>query len=138
MSDRVWQQVGRVEEFAPGGMRAVVVGQEEICLCEYEGEFYAVSRRCGDQNAPLEQGALDGWILSCPLHHSQFDIRTGKNLCLPIDHYLGTEPPPEPVRRFLKLEERLRKMIQVHDLSTYAVRVQDGAIEINATHCRPR
>lgn len=137
MTERVWHQVANVEELAPGGMKCVHAEGEEICLCEYGGGYYAVSRRCGDQNAPLDQGALDGYVLTCPLHHAQFDIRSGRNLCLPIHHYLGTEPPPAPVQRYLALEERLRPMIRVHDLTTYDVRIRDGAIEIAVAPSRP-
>ena len=43
-------------------------------------------------NAPLEQGALVGTILTCPLHHVQFDVTTGEALADPIDHDLGDEP----------------------------------------------
>ncbi len=91
-----------------------------------------MSRRCGHQNAPLDQGALEGWILTCPLHNAQFDIRSGKNLAWPIDHDMGPDHRiPEPVKRFLALEKRLQGKTRVHDLHTYAVRVTDGAIEVD-------
>ena len=114
-------------------MKYVRAGEDdrEICLCEYEGDIFAVSRRCGHENAPLDQGALEGWILTCPLHDGQFDIRTGANLAWPIDHDMGDPAAiPEPVKRWFKLEQRLQWKTRVHDLHTYEVRVADGTIEV--------
>jgi len=126
----MWHEVARLDDVAAGGIKYVRVGEEEIALCNHDGDIYAVSRRCGHQNAPLDQGALDGWIITCPLHDAQFDIRTGKNLSWPIDHDYGDEPVPEPIRRFFMLEKRLQWKTRVHDLETWPVRVTDGAIEV--------
>jgi nitrite reductase/ring-hydroxylating ferredoxin subunit len=126
----MWHQVAKVSDIAPGGMKAVRVEDREICLCEYDGAIHAVSRRCGHQNAPMEQGALQGWVLTCPLHDAQFDIRDGTNLSWPIDRYMGEEPLPEPVARFQQLERRLQWKTRVHDLRTYKVRVTDDSIEV--------
>ena len=70
-------------EIAPGGLKAVTLEGREIVLCNHEGAFYAVERACGHANARLERGALTGWILTCPLHYAQFDIRTGEALSGP-------------------------------------------------------
>jgi nitrite reductase/ring-hydroxylating ferredoxin subunit len=129
----MWHEVAKLDDIAPGGMKYVRAGEDdrEICLCEYDGDIYAVSRRCGHENAPLDQGALEGWVLTCPLHDGQFDIRTGANLAWPIDHDMGDPATiPEPVKRWFKLEQRLQWKTRVHDLHTYEVRVADGTIEV--------
>ena len=130
----MWHEVAKLDDIAAGGMKYVRAGEDdrEICLCEYGGSIYAVSRRCGHENAPLADGALEGWIVTCPLHNAQFDIRSGVNLSWPIDHDMGPEDEiPEPVKRWFKLEKRLQWKTRVHDLHTYPVRVQDGAIEVD-------
>lgn len=71
-------------DIAPGGMRAVRLNGHELVLCNYGGVFYAVERSCGHSGAGLERGALTGWILTCPLHYAQFDIRSGEALSGPI------------------------------------------------------
>ena len=71
------------KEIAPGGMKAVALGGREIVVCEYAGAYFAVERACGHAAARLERGALTGWILTCPLHFAQFDIRDGKALSGP-------------------------------------------------------
>jgi nitrite reductase/ring-hydroxylating ferredoxin subunit len=128
----MWQELAKLDDIAPGGLKYVRAGEREICLCEYEGQIFAVSRRCGHENAPLDQGSLQGWILTCPLHDGQFDIRSGKNLSWPIDHDMGPEDEiPAPIKRWFALEQRLQWKTRVHDLHTYAVRLVDGAIEVD-------
>ena len=127
----MWHEVAKLDDIAPGGMLHVRAADREICLCEYDGDVYAVSRRCGHQNAPLDQGSLEGWIITCPLHDSQFDIRSGENLSWALDHDRGPEEAiSDPVKRWFKLEQRLQWKIRVHDLHTYKVRVGDGTIEV--------
>jgi nitrite reductase/ring-hydroxylating ferredoxin subunit len=127
----MWQELAKLDDLAPGGMKYMRAGEREIVLCEYDGAVYAVGRRCGHQNAPLDQGSLEGWVLTCPLHDGQFDIRDGQNLSWPIDHDMGEEPLPEPVERFFALEKRLQWKTRVHDLHTYSVRIIDGAVEVD-------
>jgi nitrite reductase/ring-hydroxylating ferredoxin subunit len=127
----MWHEVARLDDIAPGGMKYAKAEGREITLCNCDGHIYAVSRRCGHESAPLDQGSLDGWIVTCPMHFAQFDVRSGVNLAWPIDHYLGEEPVPEPVERLFRLEHRLEWKIRANDLDTYAVRVTDGAIEID-------
>ena len=71
-------------EILPGGMKAFTLNGHEIVLCNRDGEFYAVERACGHARARLERGALTGWILTCPLHYAQFDIRSGEALSGPV------------------------------------------------------
>lgn len=128
----MWQELAKLDDIARGGMRYVRAGEREIVLCRYGDDVYAMSRRCGHQNAPLDQGALEGWVLTCPLHDAQFDIRSGKNLAWPIDRYYGEQPVPEPIQRFFDLEKRLQWKTQVHDLHTYPVRVSaSGGVEVD-------
>jgi nitrite reductase/ring-hydroxylating ferredoxin subunit len=128
----MWQEVAKLADIAPGGVKSVRAGGAEIALCNYEGAIHAVSRRCGHMNAPLEQGSLEGWVLTCPLHDAQFDIRSGRNLSWPIDHDMGDGPLPEPVARFFALEKRLQWKIRVHDLQTWPVKVEDGIVSVDA------
>ena len=89
------------KEIAPGGMKAFAPGGREIVLCNCGGAFYAVERACGHANARLERGALTGWILTCPLHYAQFDIRTGEALSGPAPK-AGESKHPDPAAPSLK------------------------------------
>ena len=63
----MWQEVAKLGDIVPGGMKYVRPDDCADRLCRYGDEGYAVSRRCGHQNAPLDQGALNGGMM-CPLH----------------------------------------------------------------------
>lgn len=41
------------------------------------GQLYAVDARCTHVGGPLERGRLSGTQVTCPLHGSVFDLRTG-------------------------------------------------------------
>ena len=90
----MWHELAKLDDIAPGGLKYAKAGAREVCLCRVGDQVYAVSRRCGHQNAPLDQGALDGWVLTCPLHNAQFDVRSGKNLSWANDHDYGPTPCP--------------------------------------------
>ena len=69
--------VAKVSELSPGQMKWVAVNGERRVLANVEGTFYAISDVCGHRNAPLSRGKLDGYLIECPLHYAQFDVRTG-------------------------------------------------------------
>jgi nitrite reductase/ring-hydroxylating ferredoxin subunit len=124
----MWFEAFKQGDVAPGGVKYVRAGDEEIAVCRVDGEYYAVGRRCGHKNAPMERGSLDSVYLTCPLHYVRFDVRTGQALNDPIERYHDDERPPGPDNRPGKTptgpEEKVR------DLPTYAVRVRDGVVEV--------
>lgn len=81
---RILVEVAEKNEILPGGMKAVEAEGKEFILCNYEGNIYALNRRCSHMNTPLEKGTLEGYILTCPMHFAQFDITTGEALSSPI------------------------------------------------------
>ena len=70
--------VAKASELSPGQMKWVAVNGERRVLANVEGTFYAISDVCGHRNAPLSRGKLDGYLIECPLHYAQFDVRTGE------------------------------------------------------------
>jgi nitrite reductase/ring-hydroxylating ferredoxin subunit len=79
----------KAEEIALGGMKAVEIQGNELVVCNCGGIYYAISRRCGHMNAPLELGTLDGTYLTCPMHCAQFDVSNGEALSGPVSSDLG-------------------------------------------------
>src|SRR5205085_6628487 len=76
--------VAKVSELSPGQMKWVAVNGERRVLANVEGTFYAISDVCGHRNAPLSRGKLDGYLIECPLHYAQFDVRTGELVNGPV------------------------------------------------------
>jgi nitrite reductase/ring-hydroxylating ferredoxin subunit len=127
----VWTEVAKVDDVAVGGLKFVKLGGAQAALANCGGTFYAVGRRCGHMNAPLDQGSLSGFVLTCPLHFAQFDVRDGAVLSYPLDRHFGAEPLPAPARHVLDVEQRLQRKIRVDGLATWPVRVRDESIEVD-------
>jgi len=107
-------------DILPGGMKAVALAGREIVLCNFEGVFYAVERACGHANARLERGALTGWILTCPLHYAQFDIRTGEALSGPS--------PKAPASTHTDPKD---PSLKTSGLKTWPVTIKDGSVFVD-------
>jgi len=76
--------VAKGAELAPGQMKWVAVNGERLVLANVEGAYYAISDVCGHRNAPLSRGKLNGYLIECPLHFAQFDVRTGELVNGPV------------------------------------------------------
>ena len=71
-------RVAYSSEIAPGTMRGYDVGDSRILVANIDGEFYAMDAICGHSMANLDEGDLNGRIVMCPLHTSEFDVTNGK------------------------------------------------------------
>jgi len=60
-----------------GEMREVNAGGKAVVVAKAGGEYYAFGGRCPHMGARLVEGTLDGTIITCPRHGSQFDLRDG-------------------------------------------------------------
>ncbi len=72
-----------LEHIADGAMLPGQIQGEEALLLRQGEALYAIGARCTHYHAALADGLLGGQVLHCPLHHAQFDIRSGQALCAP-------------------------------------------------------
>jgi 3-phenylpropionate/trans-cinnamate dioxygenase ferredoxin subunit len=70
-------EVSRITEFREGQMKKVKAGSQELLLARVKERFYAFDARCPHLDGDLSKGTLADTTLTCPVHHSQFDIRDG-------------------------------------------------------------
>ena len=70
-------EVAKAEEIPAGKMKGVTAGGKEILVVNYEGKYYAIGKICTHADGDLSKGKLDGKIVTCPRHGSQFDVTTG-------------------------------------------------------------
>lgn len=61
-----------------GSMRKREVGGREILLARVGDRYYAADNRCPHMGGDLSQGTLEGTTVTCPSHHSQFDLSDGR------------------------------------------------------------
>ncbi len=66
------------KELPEDSKRQVKVAGQAILLARVGGHYYALGNRCPHLGGNLAAGKLQGTIITCPLHGSQFDIRDGK------------------------------------------------------------
>ena len=68
----------------PGELHAVEVNGTRVGLANVDGRIYAFHDECTHEQCPLvEEGTLDGHVITCGCHGAQFDVRTGKVLAPP-------------------------------------------------------
>jgi nitrite reductase/ring-hydroxylating ferredoxin subunit len=96
-------KVARSDELEDGELMAVEVDGEPVCLAKVDGCIYAFTDNCTHISGPLNEGELDGEVLTCPWHGAQFNVTTGKVL-------------RGPARQ---------------DIATYPVRVEDNAVFVS-------
>ena len=98
-----WIDVAGEEEFAASDRKQVFLADgREVGLYRVDGAYYAVSNTCPHANASMIGGFVEGFELECPLHGARFDLRDGRVLVPPA----------------------------VRGLSTFAVRLENGRIQI--------
>jgi len=71
-------EVGRSGELTEGTMKKVLAQGREILLARVSDKYYAADNRCPHMGGKLSQGKLEGTIVTCPRHGSQFDLSDGQ------------------------------------------------------------
>lgn len=72
-----FQEVAKAGDLPEGTLKKVMVQGREILLARCNGKVFAAENRCPHFQADLSEGTLSGTIITCPRHHSQFDLRDG-------------------------------------------------------------
>ena len=63
--------------------KVVEVDGKLIALFNVKGTIYAVSHVCAHEGGPLGEGYLSEYLVTCPFHAWQYDVRDGK--CVTVD-----------------------------------------------------
>lgn len=78
MSDFV--TVCKEVDLPAGAIRKVEVQGQTIVLYNVGGKLYATQQECLHRQGPLDEGELQGTVITCPWHGWQYDVTTGENL----------------------------------------------------------
>jgi nitrite reductase/ring-hydroxylating ferredoxin subunit len=87
---------------AEGELAAFDVRGARVAIANVGGTLHAFGDTCTHLQCSLAEGRLDGIVVTCPCHGSQFDVTTGE---------VVRGPAQEPVR-------------------SYASRVEDNAVRV--------
>ncbi len=70
--------VGPKNSIKNGEMKAVKVDDDnEVLVCNVDGNYYALGAHCTHYGAPLSDGILDDGRIVCPWHHACFNAKNG-------------------------------------------------------------
>ena len=70
--------IAKVGELTDGTMKEVEVQGRKLLLAMAGGKYYVADGRCLHMGGRLARGKLEGTVVTCPLHGSQFDLRDGR------------------------------------------------------------
>jgi 3-phenylpropionate/trans-cinnamate dioxygenase ferredoxin subunit len=91
-------------------MKKIRAGGQDLLLARVGNRYYCTDAYCPHLGGNLSEGTLTGTILTCPMHHSQFDISDGHvlrwtDLTGSILVEAKTRRPPRPLRTYpVKIE----------------------------------
>ena len=94
--------VANAADIGESELAGVQIGGERVAIANVGGAFHAFGNTCTHLQCSLAQGELEGTVVTCPCHGSQFDVTTGEVL---------RGPAQQPVR-------------------SYPVRVEDDALQV--------
>ena len=97
-----------------GTMKEISVKGRKILLVRVDAQCYATDNRCPHMGANLSQGKLEGTVVTCPKHNSQFDLKDDRVACW----WKGSG--------FISTVDNTLK--SPHALVTYNVKVQNNKI----------
>jgi 3-phenylpropionate/trans-cinnamate dioxygenase ferredoxin component len=109
-------EVTSVEGLEPGTMREVEVDGHQFLVARIGDTYHVTDGRCPHLGGHLAQGVLDGVVVTCPRHHSQFDLTDGS--CLRWTDWTGA------VLTVAELAKHPRP------LRSYESKVEDGKVYV--------
>ncbi|MFC2018350.1 Rieske (2Fe-2S) protein [Chloroflexota bacterium] len=97
-------------------MGEFIAAGREILLARIGDRYYAAQNRCPHMGGDLSHGRLDGTVVTCPRHGSQFDLTDGR-----VMRWLGASGVISKVGRLLK---------SPRPLVVYNVEIKDGRVMV--------
>jgi nitrite reductase/ring-hydroxylating ferredoxin subunit/uncharacterized membrane protein len=87
-------RVGTREDFPEGEMRRADAGGLPVVIMRRDGLLHAIGAVCSHAGGPLEEGKLEGEVVTCPWHQSRFRFGDGRVVSGPATF----DQPPLVVR----------------------------------------
>lgn len=78
-----WTRICGSGELLLGERCVAEVDGVMVAFFNVEGEIYAIEDVCTHDGSELHGGPFSGFVVECPRHGAQFDVRTGEVLCGP-------------------------------------------------------
>ena len=112
-----WVKILSEAELPEGTRQVVQMQDHSILLIHENGAIYAMVSACPHMGQLLKGAKIEGTTITCPRHHSAFDLRTGD--------VQAWSPWPPAVGKMLGALRRERA------LTVYETKVEEGAIWVH-------
>ena len=70
-------RIANINDLTDGTMKKYQVQGIDIFIARIEGKYYAAQNKCPHFGGDLSKGKLEGIIVTCPRHGSQFNVTDG-------------------------------------------------------------
>ena len=75
-----FETVAKTLEIGPGTMKLIDLDGKEVVIANVDGAFFAFGNTCTHVGGSLVEGDLRGETVTCPLHFTVFNVKSGKPL----------------------------------------------------------
>ncbi|HEX2014236.1 MAG TPA: Rieske 2Fe-2S domain-containing protein [Nitrososphaera sp.] len=132
IKDDQFIDISDIKDVPPGKLKHFEVEEKEILLANSDGKVYALCDRCGHNNAPLSMGALNGKVVTCPMHGAKFDVTTGKKVGEPmaIDPSKSPEAIPEGLQKMIARSAEIMSKVKTYDQPIYGTKVERNRVKV--------
>jgi nitrite reductase/ring-hydroxylating ferredoxin subunit/uncharacterized membrane protein len=74
---RKWTDIGTPEDYPEGSMKKAKAGSTAVLVVRLGGALQVIGDTCSHAGGPLDEGTLEGDVVTCPWHGSRFCVRDG-------------------------------------------------------------
>jgi nitrite reductase/ring-hydroxylating ferredoxin subunit len=114
-----WTELLPAGELADGQMKAMEGPDRKLLVARVGDDFYVTQAHCQHMGANLAKGTLEGAVVTCPLHGSQYDVTDG--------HVIRWTSWTNPALCDANEAVRPRRALQTYDVKVEAEAVWVGA-----------
>jgi len=75
-----FRRVAALADVWNGDLLPITLDGIKVLVVKIEDAVHAYEDRCAHLGAQLSNGALDGRVLTCAVHHWQYDATTGRGI----------------------------------------------------------
>lgn len=111
------------DEVPSGGMKEVERDGHVLLVAHIGDAFYITDGKCPHMGGTLAKGVLEGVVVTCPLHRSQFDLSDGH-----VVRWTDWKGAALSVGELIRHPRPLR---------TYAVKVDGGMVSVGPENIPP-
>jgi nitrite reductase/ring-hydroxylating ferredoxin subunit len=102
-------------EIGDGQMREYKMDDKSVLVARVNDKFYAINNKCTHRGCLLTNGALEGFVVTCPCHGTRFDVSSGK-----VVEYLT---------KMSKIAAKIASLA-IKDAEAYQIRVENNKVQI--------